>query len=127
MEKFWTVGGVRKAYKTPPYAIIDLEKAAQSRLQFVNDNVGTYITHSINNEELLIRTTYERALRHAKEAPVGLRNLLFDRGIHTNIAASERRRKETSQRRSLLVGCGSDVKHDRVALWRRPPRHDSSY
>jgi hypothetical protein len=70
MEKFWTVDGVKKAYSVPPYAIVDLEKAAKSRRQFVNDNVGIYIQGSINNSDKLIRVTYERAMRHAVEAPV---------------------------------------------------------
>ena len=117
MEKFWTTGGVRKGYTVPPYAIIDLEKAARSRLQFVNENVGTYITYGINNEELLIRATYERAMRHTEEATVCLRQFLLHSVNLTDIADSEGRRKETSQRRSLLVGGHPDVQHDRVALW----------
>lgn len=70
MEKFWTVEGVKRAYPVSPYAIVDLEKAAQSRLRFLQDNVRTYINCSINNSDQLIRVTYERAMRHAEQAPV---------------------------------------------------------
>src|SRR4051812_1548534 len=34
MEKFWTTDGNRKVVKLPPYAIVDMEKAARSRLQY---------------------------------------------------------------------------------------------
>jgi hypothetical protein len=54
MEKFWTSGGARKAVQMPPYAIIDLDEAAKTQLQSVNDNVGTYIVCGIDNSELLI-------------------------------------------------------------------------
>lgn len=76
MEKFWTVEGVRKSAPATLFAIVDLEKAAKSRLQFLNDNVGAYITSNINNSDILIRTTYERAMRHAQEAPVSFRDAL---------------------------------------------------
>jgi hypothetical protein len=77
MEKFWTVNGVRKAVKVPPYAIIDLEKAAKARLQFVNDNVGIYVTRGIDTSKALLRNTYERAIRHVKEASVSFRICLL--------------------------------------------------
>ena len=70
MEKIWLVKGVVNTYTTPPYAIIDLEKAAQSRIKFLIENVGNYIADSIDMEDELIRVTFERAMRHASEAKV---------------------------------------------------------
>ncbi|XMA17014.1 hypothetical protein WAI453_009805 [Rhynchosporium graminicola] len=48
LEKFWTIDGVTKTVKMTAYAIVDI---------------------GIDTADLLIRTTYERASRHAKEAP----------------------------------------------------------
>jgi hypothetical protein len=77
MEKFWTVNGVKKGYSIPPYAIVNLEKAAKSQRQFLNDNIGAYIEGSINNLDKLIRVTYEQAMRYAVEASVCSPKSLF--------------------------------------------------
>ena len=77
MEEFWTVNGVRKGYSVPPYAIVNLEKAAKSQRQFLNDNIGAYIEGSINNLDKLIRVTYEQAMRYAVEASVCSPESLF--------------------------------------------------
>ncbi|RDW57318.1 hypothetical protein BP5796_12768 [Coleophoma crateriformis] len=87
MEKFWSAGGVRKAYRVTPYAIVNLEKAARSRLQFVNDHVGTYIAYGVSNSDLLVRMTYERAMQHAKEAKSEEEKILLRNTLYLWVAA----------------------------------------
>ena len=77
MYKFWIVNGDERKCFVPPYAIVDLEKAAQSRFQFIRDNFKTYIECSVSNYDELIQLTYERALRHSTEAKVNPQLHLF--------------------------------------------------
>ncbi|CZT46073.1 uncharacterized protein RSE6_06451 [Rhynchosporium secalis] len=65
LEKFWTIDGVTKTVKMTAYTIVDI---------------------GIDPADLLIRTTYERASRHAKEAPKGEEKRLLRDALYLWVA-----------------------------------------
>lgn len=81
--------------KLLPYAIVHMEKSAQPRLQYVNDNVGAYIDNGISTSDLFVHSTYERAVKHAREAPVSQHNC---KKVESLIF------KQTEEERKLLTG-----------------------
>ncbi|KIN08741.1 hypothetical protein OIDMADRAFT_107879, partial [Oidiodendron maius Zn] len=87
MYKFWTVNGDERKCFVPPYAIVDLEKAAQSRFRFIRDNFKTYIECSVSNSDELIQLTYERALRHSAEAKGEEEKTLLRHALYMWVAA----------------------------------------
>src|SRR6202000_2059263 len=75
LSKCWIKNGALMWCNIPPYAIVDLEKAAQARWQFLKENVLTYLRDSIKDADKLIWTTYQQAIRHAtSEAKVRSNN-----------------------------------------------------
>jgi hypothetical protein len=70
LDEFWSDGGVVKAHRMPPYALVNLDEAANARKQFVYNNFGSYIRAMVDKTEPLIWNTYVMAFKYSREAPV---------------------------------------------------------
>jgi hypothetical protein len=76
LDVLWSDEGVLKTYRLPPYALVNIDKAAQARKQFIFDHVGSYFNAVIKKTEPLLWNTYVMAFQHSKKALVGSHELL---------------------------------------------------
>ena len=70
LEESWNSGGIVKRHKCPPYAVANVEKAAQDLRQFIDDNISAYIIGAVGQSDILLWSTYYMAFKQSKEAPV---------------------------------------------------------
>lgn len=82
LEEQWTDGAVMKRHRTPPYALADMKKTAQTMRFFLDRSIIAYVKGAIGHLDPLLWSTYQMAIVHSQEAQVSLESnilLVFDR------------------------------------------------
>lgn len=75
VTEVWTdAKGVVRTHDIPPYALANMEKAAQTIQKFFDDSIGTYITAVVGQLDPLLWSTYMLAFKHAAQANVSFEN-----------------------------------------------------
>ncbi|KAK0736477.1 hypothetical protein B0T21DRAFT_288897 [Apiosordaria backusii] len=57
-------GGVKKYYKTTPYAIVNMANAVHDMKEYISDNVFKCMGYFLRGSDVLVKETYEFARKH---------------------------------------------------------------
>jgi hypothetical protein len=68
IDKIWSDRGIVKTHPLPAYAVVDVDKAAQARKQYIQEHVGAYFNALIDKKEPLIWNTYVMAFQQSQKA-----------------------------------------------------------
>ena len=122
LEEKWTDGDVTKSHRTPPYALADMQKTAQTMRCFLDRSIIPYIEGTIGNMDALLRSTYQMAIVYAREAPVSPESnslLAFDTN---DTSLPDARATCVSLEHFSLVGRMPKSQSPRGDLWSKPTR-----
>lgn len=78
LEEMWYDGEVPKRHFIPPYAIVDMEKAAKELERYVHTSIAPFTAGIVGCQDEFLWRTYRVAFRHAHESPV--RSSLYQYG-----------------------------------------------
>lgn len=78
LEEMWYDGEVPKRHFIPPYAIVDMEKAAKELERYVHTSIAPFTAGIVGYQDEFLWRTYRVAFRHAHESPV--RSSLYQYG-----------------------------------------------
>ena len=66
----WSDGrGNLNTHEIPPYAIVDMRKAAAELRRYMEESIEDFVDANVHKSDPLLRTTYNAALEWAKNAP----------------------------------------------------------
>jgi len=68
LERKWKINGVEQSFRCAPYAIADMEEAGRTLLDFADRTLDDAISFYVSSSDPLLRSTYEMARYHAKNA-----------------------------------------------------------
>jgi hypothetical protein len=70
LHKVWKDNGQVRSFQLRPFAIVEMRQAAESRIKYLDQHIGTYVQDTIPEEQGLFRNTYLMAFKHAKDSKV---------------------------------------------------------
>jgi len=70
LDRKWVDGQVRKTKRVEPYAIVNMQKAAQEVKRYIYANVHPCLLTFLENHDGLVRDTYMLAYKQSTTQPV---------------------------------------------------------
>lgn len=68
----WADGAILKLHQIPPYAIADLEEAAQALRNYVDSGVADFLLGALGDSDPFYWHPYLMAFKYSQEAPVSI-------------------------------------------------------
>jgi len=106
----WADGEVLKHHSIPPYAIANMEEAAQALLKYVDSGVAPFLVGALGHSESFYWDTYLMAFKYSQEAPVRTFIPQTKSKLTMLINSKDKHREDASSQCPAIMGHGSNWK-----------------